>query len=608
MASNSAGPLLDIVLPTHNVGQWFAAALESLSAQSSIQWRAFIVLDGCTDDSERIARDRAARDPRVTVHESGRRGVGVARNLGFALGSAPYVAFVDPDDLVTPGGLSALVESLERSGSDIATGHAVQFREQSHDWPYWTMASGLFEGSITATNVRAEPRLILDHTTWNKVYRRSFLADHDIRFPEDAAIGEDAHHTIEAICAAGSIDVLATTVYRHRVRPNSLTAVIRNSSSVSEWVRMTRGISALVLAVQSPSVTAVWLTRMLEHEAWTRARLAAGLRDELSLEPLLSLLRELCAATPAATWERFPLVIRWGYDALGVSGRSDAQHGTDEQAELARSIAEFEGTTSLPEFTRFERELKLAGPTLRAQLWRESLLTAFVRVISRLNRVERARARARVLAFHDRFVASHALLPGEDPLITMIRSERYAELESWSIAHRSMTGTASASWEPLGTLTLRVALQLPRDCASEIVSIVAVSQGRISGLTRPLLSVRADASHAPLASDELAITTTLRLRTLRPHGQWAVGALCSTEGGGSHFVPLKLVRSRASGLPGKLRSLVRVSAIGRPFVFESKASSPRRVFAKLRSHRIVRGALGRSRAAVRSLRWPALRS
>lgn len=608
MASNSAGPLLDIVLPTHNVGQWLAAALDSLNAQSSIQWRAFIVLDGCTDDSERIARDRAARDPRVTVHESGRRGVGIARNLGFALGSAPYVAFVDPDDLVTPRGLSALVESLERSGSDIATGHAVQFREQSHDWPYWTMASGLFESSITATTVRAEPRLILDHTTWNKVYRRSFLADHDIRFPEDAAIGEDAHHTIEAICAAESIDVLATTVYRHRVRPNSLTAVIRNSSSVSEWVRMTRGIYALVLAVQSPSVTAVWLTRMLENEAWTRARQAAGLRDDLSLEPLLSLLRELCAATPAATWERFPLVIRWGYDALGVSGRSDTQYDVDAQAEHARSVAELEGATTLPEFTRFERELKLAGPTLRARLWRESLLTPFVRVIAGLNKAERRRARARVLAFHDRFVAAHALLPGEDPLIAMIRSERYAELESWSSAHRSMTGTASARWEPLGMLALHMELRLPPDFSTETVSVVAVSQGRIAGLTRPLCAFPVDASHGPQASVGLALTETLRLHTLRPYGQWAVGALCRTADGGSHFIPLTLVRSHVSGLPGKLRMLVQASAVGRPFLVESKASARRRVFTKLRNHRVVRGALGRSRAAARRLAWPAFRS
>lgn len=600
--------MLDIVLPTHNVGPWLAAALASLTAEASVEWRAFIVLDGCTDDSERIARDLATRDPRFTVHQSDRRGVGIARNLGFALGSAPYVAFVDPDDLVAPGGLGALVDSLEQSGSDIATGHAVQFRDGSTEWPYWSMQSGLFAKASVATTLGEEPRLILDHTTWNKVYRRTFLLARDIHFPEDSAIGEDAHHTIEAICAAGTIDVIASTVYRHRVRPNSLTAVIREASSVSEWVRMTHGIYSLVRAVGNSSVTAVWLTRMLEHEAWTRARHVGGIRDDVALARLLALLRELCAGTPATTWAAFPLVIRWGYDALGVGGHFDTEHGDDAQAALARSVAELENAMSLPEFKRFERELRLAGPALRAHLWRESLLTPFVRVIAGLNEAERRRARARVLAFHDRFVAPHTHLPGEDQLLTLISSENYDALAGWSTAHRSMTGTASANWEPLGVLALRVRVQMPRECASETVTMIAVSQGRISGLTQSLRPLRADASHGQQASDEIALTTTLRLRTLRPYGQWAVGALWSNADGGSHFVPLTLVHSHSAGLPTKLRTLVQVSALGRPFVFESKAPARQRAFNKVRSHRIVRGLLGRSRAALRRLGWPALRS
>jgi len=39
--------------------------------------------------------------------------VGQGRAKGFALGTAPYVCRVDPDDLVLPGGFSACIEALD---------------------------------------------------------------------------------------------------------------------------------------------------------------------------------------------------------------------------------------------------------------------------------------------------------------------------------------------------------------------------------------------------------------------------------------------------------------------------------------------------------------
>lgn len=587
--------LLDVVLPTHNVGPWLAASLESLRSQSLTSWHAYIVLDGCTDDSEKIARDFAARDARFSVHQAEQWGVGRARNLGFALGHAPYVSFVDPDDLVSAGGLAELIESLERTGSDLATGHAVQFREPSRNWPYWTMQSGLFDEVANATDVSREPRLILDHTTWNKVYRRAFLVEHDIRFPEDSAIGEDAHHTVEAICAATTVDVIPMTVYRHRVRPHSLTAVIRDSSSVVEWVRMTRSIESLVRARGDVGVTAVWMTRMLENEAWTRARHVGGMQGEGSLESLLGLLRELIAAMPDTRWAALPLTIRWAYEVLGVTATDTA--GGFLADELAASVGELGDAVSLPEFERFERELKVAGTQLRAQVWRESLLLPFVRVVDRLGAGERRRAAARVLAFHDRFVAAHALLPGEEWLVARARAERYDELAHWAEAHRSMSGAADARPTSLGRFSVRARVHVPSD-SSSTVTIVAVSQGRIAGLTRPLGGV-ADATGE--ADGYRVLSGSVSIGAIEPFGRWAFAAVVGTPAGGEHFIPLRLNAVGTGRMPVQLRTVVRVSALGLPLVIESKPGASQRATAKLLRHRIARGVVRRGRAALSRL-------
>lgn len=575
------------MLPTHDVGPWLADSLQSLIKQTFTGWHAFIVLDGCTDESEKIAREFAGRDARFSVHDTISRGVGHARNWGFTLGSAPYVAFIDPDDLVPAEALSALITSLEQSASDMATGHAVQFRDPANKWPYWTMQSGLFSKAAPATTLAEEPRLILDHTTWNKVFRRAFLTGHNIRFPENVAIGEDARHSIEAICAAKSIDVIPATVYCHRVRPRSLTSVIRNTSSITEWVTMTRGIEAIVRSVDNAAVTATWLERMLKSEAWTRARQVGGMQSDGSLESLLALLRDLIADVPAPTWDSFPLFIRWAYEVLGLTNHIPDDARSTLQAELNFCAAQLGYETALPEFDRFERDLRVSGTELRARIWRESLLMPFLRLVDRLDPTERRLGNARVLTFQDRFVARHMLLPGEKQLLELAQGEDYGALARWAKKHRQIDGVAKIHRVQSGQLSMSAELRTPElDEFREVFTLIAISHGKIAGLSYELDIQMLDASPIP---GKKSATITTPVLALKPFGRWEVGALTCAPDEAPHFIPLQLVDSGSNRIPSALRTVLPVSAIGQSLIVESKPPALQRALARACRHRISRG-------------------
>jgi glycosyltransferase involved in cell wall biosynthesis len=91
-------------------------AVQSLLAQDLVDWELVLVDDGSTDRSTQIARHFAATDTRIRYvehpdHEN--RGMSASRNLGAARSTAPYISFLDSDDVAVHSRLAEQVAMLE---------------------------------------------------------------------------------------------------------------------------------------------------------------------------------------------------------------------------------------------------------------------------------------------------------------------------------------------------------------------------------------------------------------------------------------------------------------------------------------------------------------
>jgi glycosyltransferase involved in cell wall biosynthesis len=144
-----------VVLPVHNEEDLLGACLEAIAAScepvmaSGIPCRTVIVLDRCTDGSEKIARNWAReRRRRGGLHQALLRrppgvGVGSARRAGFTA-VLRYVAETDPahvwlattdaDSRVPQNWLTVQVAAHER-GADIWSGR-VRVEDWSHHEPH----------------------------------------------------------------------------------------------------------------------------------------------------------------------------------------------------------------------------------------------------------------------------------------------------------------------------------------------------------------------------------------------------------------------------------------------------------------------------------------
>ena len=104
---------VSVVMPVHDAEAYVEAAVRSALASDLRELEVVVVENGSTDRSAAIvANIRDSRVVMVRLPPCG--GPSRPRNVGIARARAPYVAFLDADDLIKPNKLSAAVSALDR--------------------------------------------------------------------------------------------------------------------------------------------------------------------------------------------------------------------------------------------------------------------------------------------------------------------------------------------------------------------------------------------------------------------------------------------------------------------------------------------------------------
>ena len=120
----TARATVSVVIPAYNAATFLGEAIESVFAQDGPARDVIVVDDGSTDATGAVAASFA--EVRVITQANG--GIAAARNTGLREASAPFVAFLDADDIWPAGRLAALHAALT-GGVDAVFGQAVQFGE-----------------------------------------------------------------------------------------------------------------------------------------------------------------------------------------------------------------------------------------------------------------------------------------------------------------------------------------------------------------------------------------------------------------------------------------------------------------------------------------------
>jgi len=249
--SATATPKISIIIPIYNAGRYLRPALESLQYQTYTDWECICVNDGSTDDSSAVISEFAKSDARFVPLNQINSGVSAARNTGLDAANGEFIAFLDQDDMLTPGALEHFMELAEMYSADM-----VRVR--------CTLVPDKFEVSSAGKFFKPNPKIEFyaenphlgfmrndrkkkRHNTWCWVWLCMFRASaiKGIRFPNELRNGgEDNMFMLEAMDRVKNYVQSDAIKYLHR-RSTTSTTLNKKVMSISLIDRFFHGIPLL---------------------------------------------------------------------------------------------------------------------------------------------------------------------------------------------------------------------------------------------------------------------------------------------------------------------------------------------------------------------------
>ena len=123
--AGGSGPLVSVVIPTHNYAAFLGEALASVQLQNYAALEVIVVDDGSTDGTRELVLAHGSNVRYIAQQHSG---PATARNRGVEAARGDLLAFLDADDLWVEGKLACQTRGLESHPEvDMVFGHTEEF-------------------------------------------------------------------------------------------------------------------------------------------------------------------------------------------------------------------------------------------------------------------------------------------------------------------------------------------------------------------------------------------------------------------------------------------------------------------------------------------------
>ena len=212
------GPRLSIIIPFYDDGPWIDDALASTEGEADAE--VIVVNDNPGPESDALLSALSDHRDFTIVRHDRNRGLAAARNSGMAVASGDYIAFLDADDVLLSGALTA---ALEYDGSDAIHTQTLMLGISAKKPQLLPRDAELFADARFGDTLATAPEAQHIASSWCCLYRREFLREFEILFDEAQRRYEDRLFVLSAMLRARSIAFTGAPARVWRRRLGSIT-------------------------------------------------------------------------------------------------------------------------------------------------------------------------------------------------------------------------------------------------------------------------------------------------------------------------------------------------------------------------------------------------
>lgn len=204
-----------IIVPVFNTEKYLPQCLDSILNQTLKNFEVICVDNGSTDGSINVINNYQEHYKNIHFfsHSQGRQGA--ARNIGMKTAEGEFIGFVDSDDFVDITMFEKMSTLATKNNAEMVICNIKNYYEDRQSYQDNFPSSWFPENNLLDFNV--DQRLFRNHTICNKLFRRSFLEQIHLQFPENL-YHEDVYFVMKGYLSAQKVCSINEPLYFYRKR------------------------------------------------------------------------------------------------------------------------------------------------------------------------------------------------------------------------------------------------------------------------------------------------------------------------------------------------------------------------------------------------------
>lgn len=182
-------PHISVILPVYNAEQTLVKCIKSILNQDFSDFELIIINDGSNDNSLSICENYTTKDNRIKLLNQANLGVSTARNHGLDNATGKYICFIDADDWVEEGYLSAFFKENQNPDKEIVIQSC--FEDTQTQFTIKCILPGEVYSSVSFSSIFTQLHILGYGYPFAKLYQTNIIKEYNLQFDPNIHFIED---------------------------------------------------------------------------------------------------------------------------------------------------------------------------------------------------------------------------------------------------------------------------------------------------------------------------------------------------------------------------------------------------------------------------------